>query len=166
MSRCLLRCPFGTAQKLMQLKASGFEISEEDPLIHAVIKVGDANAVAIKLVGTTLFRSKLQEHYPGQFEEYRRCTEQPFPLMLLLYRLLLWALHFNSFWSCERIRYGFNALLLCEYRSCAQCWCRNQSSVTIPSLVCHNSSRNRTSPRPPHLYHFFSSSEWIVCLNC
>ena len=30
----------------MQLKASGFEISEEDPLIHAVINVDDANAVA------------------------------------------------------------------------------------------------------------------------
>ena len=46
LSRRLLSCPFRTGQNLIQLKASGFKISEEDPLIHAVIDVGDANAVA------------------------------------------------------------------------------------------------------------------------
>ena len=46
MARCLVSCPFGTGQKLMALKASGYEIAEEDPLVHAVIDVRDANAVA------------------------------------------------------------------------------------------------------------------------
>eukprot|EP01031_Cornospumella_fuschlensis_P025712 gene25712-31051_t len=46
MGRCLVRCPFKTGQKLMELKASGFKMSEEDPLVHVIIDVGNADAVA------------------------------------------------------------------------------------------------------------------------
>ncbi len=46
MSRRLVSCPFGTGQTLMALKAAGFQMTEEDPLVHAVIDVGDGNAVA------------------------------------------------------------------------------------------------------------------------
>lgn len=46
MGRFLMSCPFETGKNLMALKASGFKMTEEDPLVHAVIDVGDGNAVA------------------------------------------------------------------------------------------------------------------------
>ena len=46
MGRTLVNCPYGTGQKLLDLKAAGFTMSEEDPLVHALIDVNDANAVA------------------------------------------------------------------------------------------------------------------------
>jgi hypothetical protein len=46
MANILVKCPFGTGQKLLDLKSSGFEMTEEDPLVHAIVDVGDANAVA------------------------------------------------------------------------------------------------------------------------
>jgi hypothetical protein len=46
MARSLVNCPFETGLSLLRLKKSGFKMSEEDPLVHAVIDVGDGNAVA------------------------------------------------------------------------------------------------------------------------
>jgi hypothetical protein len=46
MANTLMKCPFRTGPMLMKLKAGGFTMTEEDPLVHAIIDVGDANAVA------------------------------------------------------------------------------------------------------------------------
>ena len=44
-SELLVNCPFGTGAALVKLKSYGFVITEEDPLIHAVIDCNNDDSV-------------------------------------------------------------------------------------------------------------------------
>ena len=44
-SELLVNCPFGTGAALVKLKSYGFVITEEDPLIHAVIDCNNDHSV-------------------------------------------------------------------------------------------------------------------------
>lgn len=65
MGRTLVNCPYGTGQKLLDLKAAGFTMSEEDPLVHALIDVNDANAVAFYNCGNYALQGGVPRAVPS-----------------------------------------------------------------------------------------------------